>query len=419
MKTKALMLYGKNDLRLEEAELPEIAEDEILVSVVSDSLCMSSYKAAMQGLEHKRVPPFAAETGVMLGHEFAGEILKVGSRWKKRFHEGDRYVIQPAIHLSDSPYTPGYSYRFCGGNATYAILPKEVMEQDCLLDYHGDAFFYGSLAEPYSCVIGAVHATYHTVPGGYCHHMGLQPDGNAAVLAGAGPMGLALIDYILHGKVKPKLLVITDIDSERLEHAEQLLPVEAAMQLGVRLVYINTYGCSDIPELLLKISGPKGFDDVFVFAAVESLIEQADTILSKDGCLNFFAGPMNPDFSAKFNFYKVHYASSHIVGTSGGNTEDMKEAIQMMEEGRLTPAVLVTHIGGLNACLEATLNLPDIPGGKKLIYTHINLPLTAIKDFAEKGETEPLFEKLAKICKKNNNLWCLEAEKFLLENVKD
>ena len=45
MKTKAVRLYGKDDLRLEEFELPAIREDEILARVVSDSICMSSYKA--------------------------------------------------------------------------------------------------------------------------------------------------------------------------------------------------------------------------------------------------------------------------------------------------------------------------------------------------------------------------------------
>ena len=54
MKAKALRLYGKEDLRLDEYELPEIKDDEILARVVSDSICMSSYKAAMQGEDHKR-----------------------------------------------------------------------------------------------------------------------------------------------------------------------------------------------------------------------------------------------------------------------------------------------------------------------------------------------------------------------------
>ena len=49
MKTKAVRLYGQEDIRLEEFELPPIKEDEILAEVVTDSLCMSSYKAAIQG----------------------------------------------------------------------------------------------------------------------------------------------------------------------------------------------------------------------------------------------------------------------------------------------------------------------------------------------------------------------------------
>ena len=64
MKTKAVRIYGKNDLRLEEFELPEIREDEILAKVISDSICMSSYKAAIQGADHKRVPNDVAENPV-------------------------------------------------------------------------------------------------------------------------------------------------------------------------------------------------------------------------------------------------------------------------------------------------------------------------------------------------------------------
>ncbi|HRT78406.1 MAG TPA: L-sorbose 1-phosphate reductase, partial [Paludibacteraceae bacterium] len=71
MKTKAVRLYGKKDLRLEEFDLPKIKDDEILAKVVSDSLCMSSYKAAIQGADHKRVPDNVAENPVIIGHEFA------------------------------------------------------------------------------------------------------------------------------------------------------------------------------------------------------------------------------------------------------------------------------------------------------------------------------------------------------------
>ena len=80
-----------------------------------------------------------------------------------------------------------------------------------------------------------------------------------------------------------------------------------------------------------------------------------------------------------------------MVGTSGGNTDDMREALKMAGENKINPAILVTHIGGMDAAEETILNLPHVPGGKKLLYTHISLPLTAIDDFAEKGKTDPLF----------------------------
>ena len=90
MKTRAVRLYGKKDLRLEEFELPAIKEDEILAKVVSDSICMSSYKAATQGPDHKRIPNDVAENPIIIGHEFSGEIVEVGARWQHKFKAGQK-----------------------------------------------------------------------------------------------------------------------------------------------------------------------------------------------------------------------------------------------------------------------------------------------------------------------------------------
>ncbi|MFW6352093.1 MAG: L-sorbose 1-phosphate reductase, partial [Bacteroidota bacterium] len=116
--------------------------------------------------------------------------------------------------------------------------------------------------------------------------------------------------------------------------------------------------------------------------------------------------------------YNVHYAFTHITGTSGGNTNDMREALEMMASGRINPAAMVTHIGGLDAVIDTTRRLPDIPGGKKLIYTNISLPLTAIDDFERHGKKDPCFRELHNILKKNDFIWSAEAEKFLLANAR-
>lgn len=416
MKTRAVRLYGANDLRLETFELPEIKEDEILVEVISDSVCMSTYKAAILGKKHKRVPQDVDVNPIIVGHEFAGNIVKVGSKWKDQFKEGNKFAQQPALNYKGSMWSPGYSYMYFGGDATYNIIPQEVMELGCLLNYDGETYYEASLAEPMSCIIGAFHANYHTEMGNYVHKMGIVEGGRMALLAAAGPMGLGAIDYALHCDRRPGLLVVTDIDDERIERAKRIFPEEEAQKNGIRLIYVNTAKIADAAGQLKELAGGEGFDDVFVFAPVKSVFEQGDSIMARDGCLNFFAGPTDTGLSASLNLYNIHYASTHVMGTTGGNTDDLIESLKLTEKKLINPAVMVTHIGGLDSVAETVLNLPDIPGGKKLIYTHIDMELTDIGDFEEKGKTNPHFAKLAEITGRNKGLWCAEAEKYLLEN---
>jgi L-sorbose 1-phosphate reductase len=417
MKTKAVRLYGKEDLRLEEFDLPPIKDDEILAHIITDSICMSSYKAAKQGADHKRVPDDVAENPVIVGHEFCGQLVEVGAKWQDQFRAGQKFSIQPALNYKGSLDAPGYSYQYIGGDATYIIIPKEVMEMNCLLAYEGDAFFYGSLAEPMSCIAGAFHASYHTTQGSYIHEMGITEGGKMAILAGVGPMGLGAIDYAIHCGRRPKSIVVTDIDQVRIDRAKEFYSPEEAKENGVDLTYVNTKELADPVAELIKMSGGTGYDDVFVFAPVKPVVEQADAILGKDGCLNFFAGPTDPKFSAMFNFYNVHYAFTHVVGTSGGNTDDMVESLSMMAKEIINPATMITHVGGMNAVVDTTLHLPDIPGGKKLIYTNIEMPLTAIADFREKGKSDPLYAGLADIMDESGGLWCLEAEEYLIDKA--
>ena len=415
MKTTALRLYGKMDLRLETFDLPEMKDDEIEAEIVSDSLCMSSYKASKQGSDHKRIPDDIATNPILLGHEFAGRLTKVGKKWAHKYKEGDLFGIQPALWYKGGLEAPGYSFTTIGGDATRIVIPSCVMEMDCLLPYTGDAFFKASLAEPMSCIIGALKAHYHVKQGTYEHKMGIVEGGKMALLAAAGPMGLGAIDLLVHGDRKPSLLVVTDIDQARLDRAESIISVAEAKENGVELVYLNTKVENPV-KLLRDLTDDSGYDDVICFAPVGPVVEQSDAILALDGCLDFFAGPTDTQFSAKFNFYNVHYLGTHVVGTSGGNKDDMNDALALMSKGIVNPAMMITHVGGLTAAAETTKNLPNIAGGKKLLYTHLDFPLTAIEDFEEAGKTNPLFAGLHEICARHNMLWNTEAEQYILAN---
>lgn len=419
MKVKAVRLHGANDLRLDEFELPEIKEDEILVKVVSDSICMSTYKCAILGTKHKRVHEDVADHPAIMGHEMAGDIVKVGAKHQDKFKPGMKFTLQPALNYKGTMWSPGYSYEFFGGDATYCIIPAEVMELGCLLEYKGKAYYEASLAEPMSCSIGAFNAAYHTKMGVYTHEMGIKKGGKLAIMAGAGPMGLGALTYALHRDIRPSMIVVTDVNQERLDRAAHLFPIEDAKKDGIDLHFLNTGKLEDPVTYLREMTGGTGFDDVFCYAPVAAVVEQSSGVLGRDGCLNFFAGPTDNQFSAKMNFYDVHYNSTHVMGTTGGNTADMIESLELTAQGRINPAVMVTHIGGLDAAAETTLNLPKIPGGKKLIYTHISMPLIALEDLRSKEAQDSRYGKLADIVEANKGLWCPEAEEYLLHHFKE
>ena len=166
----------------------------------------------------------------------------------------------------------------------------------------------------------------------------------------------------------------------------------------------------------MALTGGKGYDDIFVYNAIRSLAEMGDRLLGYDGCMNFFSGPTDKAFSASINLYNCHYSSTHIIGTTGGTTEDLKEAIRLAAEGKIRPAVMITHVGGMDSIVETTKNLPRLPGGKKLTYTQFDMPLTAIEDFREKGRSDPLFARLADCCDAHDGLWNSEAEAVLFRH---
>lgn len=421
MKTKAVRLYGKNDLRLEEFELAPLKDDEIRVKNVTDSICMSTYKAAYQGSDHVRVPDDIAENPIIVGHEICGEIIEVGNDWKDQYKAGQKFVVQPAHNKNGSLMAPGYSYTQYGGDATYGNMPAEIMEMDCLLPYEGEAFFMGSLAEPVSTIVSGFNSLFHYAKkGSYEHVMGMKEGGNLALLASVGPMGLAAIAYVFamaqEGKLAKRVLV-TDINQARLDRAESIYTPEYAEELGFELKYMNT-SSDDALEKMMDFTEKEGYDDVIVFAPVPALVQQAQALLRYDGCVNFFAGPTDSEFTVPINLYDIHYSNHHFVGNSGGNNEDLREATRLLSEGKLNVAPMVTHILGLEDVAYVTKNVPDIPGGKKLVYTHCDIELTAIEDFAEKGKEDKRFADLAEIMDKNNQIWSLEAEQYVLEHFK-
>ena len=437
MKAKAWRLYGAKDARLENIELEGAGEEGIVVELVTNTICLSDYKGATLGTGHKRVPRDIATRPTMFGHEISGIVREVGTKWKDQFHVGQHVGLQPSLNIPGHELeTVGYAWHTIGGETTHVYLPSIVMEMGCLLPYDGDALFKCSLAEPISCIVSAFRTNYHNA---FCSHdleIGIVDKGTMLLMAGCGAMGLGCIDIACHSPEKrPRRLVVTEIDESRLARAAKMFGVPYADGKGegkvndVEVHFVNTSKMTDpVKELKAynlvddeRADNPTstggGYDDIFLFAAVPALITQCSDLLGFGGCLNFFAGPTNQHLMAEFNFYNVHYMMHHVVANSGGDVKDMSDSVDWIGKGILHPEVMITHVGGLDSAAQATFDLLTVPGGKRLVYTHVNMPMTAIADFAEKGKTDPFYAELDRICSANRGLWCKEAEDYLLANA--
>ena len=137
MKTKAVRLYGKKDLRLETFELKELKDDEIRIEIFSDSVCMSTYKTALLGAEHMRVPDDVAENPIIIGHEFCGRITEVGNNVEKEII-GKRVVVETYVGCGKCEYCKSGQKHLCdageigyppyqGGEAEYVCVPRSCV----------------------------------------------------------------------------------------------------------------------------------------------------------------------------------------------------------------------------------------------------------------------------------------------------
>ena len=444
MNARAWRLYGAKDARLEDVELEGAGEDGVVVEIVTNTICLSDYKALSLGTGHKRVPKDIATNPIMFGHEVSGIVREVGTKWAGRFRVGQRVCIQPAFNIPGHELeTMGYAWHSIGGETTCVYLPSIVMEMGCLLPYDGEAYFKCSLAEPISCIVSAFRTNYHHPFGSHVHEMGIEDGGTMLLMAGCGAMGLGCIDIACHSPEKrPRRLVVTDVDDARLARAARMFlgeggrgkrkdgAIVASGEVnGVKVFFVNTKDVAD-PVATLKAlnsdasadaanptSTGGGYDDIFLFAAVPALITQCSDLLAFGGCLNFFAGPTDQKLSAPFNFYNIHYMNHHIVANSGGDVKDMSDSVDWIGRGLLHPEVMITHVGGLDSAFQATLDLTKVPGGKRLVYTHVKMPMTAIADFAEKGKSDPFYAELDRLCAANSGLWCKAAEDYLLAHA--
>lgn len=414
MKIKAARLYDSMDMRIETCELPAPAAGEVLLRPIASGLDLSDNQAFRVCSNHIRVPMSTPTEPVITGHELCAEVAEVGEGLEDRFSKGDKVVLFPSVNGAQRAQV-GFTFPCCGGNAQYALVPRELIEAGCLMKFEG-AYYEGCMVLTLANIIGAFRSMIHLEPGEYVPTTGPKKGGKIGLFAGCGPAGMTALDYVLHGDINPAQVLVTDNDPERMELARSIFSVRYAAENGIELQYVD----SSVPgstDYVFEITGCEGYSDSIVFAPIASVFERASTGAAAGGCVCFFATSANRKYMAKMNLFRTHYESVVQKGFAGGCPEDLKLAIgHFAKHGLVSASKLITHVGGLDATIDAT-NLCELStenGCKKMIYPQVALPLTKITDFDKCADSN--LRPIAEIVKKHGG-WSKEAEDYLLKNA--
>jgi len=400
---RALILsgVGEENLKLATIETPQCGDDQLLARVDAVSACASDNKLIDQGPNHVLMYGWdVSKYPVIIGHEGAVTIVKVGRNLRDKYHVGQRFAIQPAVPTAPRHYRERYrnkakgiskiavGYTLPGLFAEYVLITEEVIETGCLIPIPSMRipYFGAALAEPLSCVIAAQERMVHvlkenpTAP----RRAEIGPKkGGVTLIIGDGPMGLmnAEVAMLYH----PRKIIVSGHHERRINRIRRVLSGKAE-ELSIKLICIHSH---ELEETLLRETGGKGVDDVIVATGNIKAQEESFNYLARGGVTNLFGGAPYKDRMIRVDTHRIHYDGVSVVGSSGSDPSDIASVLDMMAKGLIEPGIHVVKCGGLDAALPLirAVRRREIDG-KGVIYPHARSPLFDVSGWNLEKEKE-------------------------------
>jgi len=322
---RVAMYYSNRDIRLEEIPKPLIGPGEMLVKIYASGICGSD---VMEWYRRHKVP-------LILGHEIAGEVLETGAG-VDAFKPGDRVA---ATH-----HVPCFSCHYClnghetvcdlllsgtafdpGGFCEYVRLPAVNVERGTWKLPAGTGYDAATFTEPLACVLrGQRQAGFKK--------------GKSLLVLGSGISGLMHIN--LAAESGAGLIAATDISEYRLQ---------AAKRLGADFVFRAD---EDIAARFREANNGLGADIVIVCASAESAFRQALDAVERGGTILFFA-PTLEGVTIPLSINKLFWRRDITVTTTyAGSPADCARALDIIAQGKLKIAEMITHRFGLADAAE-------------------------------------------------------------------
>ena len=339
---KVARFYAPADLRIEEVPDPEPGPGELLIRVRACGTCGTDVKILNFG-HHHLVPPR------VLGHEVTGEVEELGAG-TKGFSRRDRVQLIAAIpcgecfecrhrSMSICPNQESIGYHYDGGFAQWLVIPAKVLKVNGLNAITGSTSFEeAAVTEPLACVLNG-------------QQLADVSAGDVVVVIGAGPIGC------LHVRLArargASQVVLVERSTARLEMSAERVVPDAAIDTTK----------DDAVDAVLKLTQGRGADVIITAAASSRAQEEAIQMAARGGRISLFGGLPKDAPYIKLDSNLVHYRELRLVGANGSTPNQNAEALQMIAEGSVPVADLISDRFPLDRVHEA---IESVRSGKSI-----------------------------------------------------
>jgi len=320
----AALWHGPHDIRIEKKPIPEVLPGSVLVKVKACAICGSDLRIKGDGNPRINAPR-------ILGHEIAGEVVKLGDG-VDNYAIGDRVSTGADVPCGNCNHCKSgrpnccdlnlaIGYQFDGGFAEYILLDPLVVQHGPMQKFSKELpWNYAALAEPLACCINGYERAF-------CN----QNMGGTIVIFGAGPIGLLLL---MLGKkyFKADQIVVIEPSSNRRQFANKL---------GVDLLINPTH--EDPVSSVMKFTNQQGADLIFTACPVVKTHSQAIEMVAKRGVVNFFGGVPKTDLPISLLSNFIHYREAYITGSHGSTPKQHALALDLIDKGTIDIGQIITN----------------------------------------------------------------------------
>jgi L-iditol 2-dehydrogenase len=318
----AAVLYGSEDLRMEQVPIPRIGDGELLMRVGAALTCGTDLKVYRRGYHAMMLKP-----PVVFGHEAAGTVAEVGAGVIK-FRVGDRILPLNSAPCDECYFCQHGQQNLCqdllfnnGAYAQYMRIPARIVEKNTLHVPENVPLEHTALTEPLACVIRGLEES------------GARA-GDTMVVIGAGPIGLMFV----HAAKLSGVRVIAVVKRE-----DQIV---AARRLGATDVVRITPGQDTVAAVRELTGDGRGADVVIEAVAHPATWEWAVGMVRKGGVVNFFGGPPSGTVVG-LDTNRLHYGDITLKATFHLTPATARTAFGLITSGQFSSAEFITRIASL------------------------------------------------------------------------